>query len=41
MSGTEPPEFALHNRDAKAWLGPVLLALATKVAPDGDVAALQ
>jgi hypothetical protein len=34
--GPEPPELVVHNRDVKTWLAPVLLALATKVAPDGD-----
>jgi hypothetical protein len=32
--GAEPPELVIHNRDVKAWLARVLLALATKVAPD-------
>jgi hypothetical protein len=26
----------LRDFDVKAWLGTVLLALATKIAPDGD-----
>jgi hypothetical protein len=31
--GAEPPVLLTRNLDVKAWLGPVLLALATKVAP--------
>jgi hypothetical protein len=39
--GAEPPELVVHDRDVKGWLGPVLLALATKITPDGDAAALN
>jgi hypothetical protein len=35
--GAEAPVLDVHNRDVKAWLGPVLLALTTKISPDEAV----
>jgi hypothetical protein len=39
--GAEAPELVVHDFDVKGWLGPVLLALATQITPDGDAATLQ
>ena len=35
-NGTERSELVVHDRNVKAWLAPVLLALATKVARGTD-----
>jgi hypothetical protein len=39
--GAEPPELVVHDLDVKRWLEPVLLGLATKITPDGDVPPLN